>query len=194
MVTITVGVSNMATVKNAVKDADVVETELPENPFANWEEEQLGFPPYIKAEVKKGYFCRVITADTRDPDFVRFVLQYLGMPSNFDKLGQSKLDITKPLMCKRGPKEDAEEVAVKVGEFFTVSNYVGLPLENYLGVEAVVDVTGMRKTSQPNDMFVFRIQLSPENKALIQGRRAQELREMKVVRSRERLAQNAANA
>lgn len=183
----------MAT-KNAVKEAEVVETELPENPFATWEEEQLGFPPYIKAEVGAGYYGRIITADTRDPDFVRFVIQYLGMPSDFDNLAKCKLDTKTPLKAKRGPKDDAEDVMVKVGEFFTVSNYVGLPLENYLGIEAMVDVTGTRPTKHPNDMYVFRIQLSPENKKLIQARRTQEMREMKVVRSRERLAAAQANA
>ncbi len=184
----------MVAKNNAVKDANVVESELPANPFANWEEEQLGFPPYIKAEVGKGFYGRIITADTRDPDFVRFIVQYLGMPSDFDNLGKCKLDTTKPLMAKRGPKEDAEEVKVQVGEFFTVSNYVGLPLENYFGIEAMVDCTKTRPTNQPNDMYVFRIQLSPENKKLVQGMRMQEMREMKVIRSRERLAAKSAEA
>ncbi len=163
----------------AVKEAEVVndEVNLPANPFEGWSEEQLGFPPYFKAAIGKGFFARVITVDVRDPEFIRFVLQYLGMPNDFKK--PTQLDTTTPLKCQKGKKDDAEDVMVKPGEFFTTSNYGGLPLENFLGESATIACTGKVSTGKPNDMYTWTVLTSAETKTRLAAQRLEEMRTLR---------------
>jgi hypothetical protein len=88
-----------------------------------YEDQQTGLPPYWSPDEealeqgKAQYFhARVIDYDDTNPEFHRWVLQALA-----------------PTICHRGPARDAEEVHVRIGEFFSVSDWAGLPLARYLG-------------------------------------------------------------
>ena len=130
--------------------------------FANWEEENLSLPPYWVAEVGKEFAARILDIDNADPEFPRYVLEALA-----------------PVECQNGPREEAEDVHVKVGEFFTTSLYAGLPLGKYIGARVVIKCTGRRKTKQPQPMYVFTMIMHPEDKRMVmQDRKALALQKM----------------
>ena len=68
-----------------------------------WEQVETGFPPYWKPVIGEIITCKVATLDARDESFVRYVLQCTR----------------NAIKCSRGPTDDAEEVMVRPGEFFT---------------------------------------------------------------------------
>ena len=100
--------------------------------FQGWEEENLSLPPYWVTDIGKQFAARVIDLDNGDPEFPRYVLEALA-----------------PVDCQSGKREEAEDVHVKIGEFFTCSTYAGLPLARYIGCRVVVKCTGTRKVNQP---------------------------------------------
>lgn len=124
--------------------------------FQGWEEENLSLPPYWTTEVDKEFAARVIDMDNADPDFPRYVLEALA-----------------PVECQNGPRDEAEPVHVKTGEFFTCSLYAGLPLHRYIGCRVLVKCIGTRKTKQPQPMYVFSMVMHPDDKKmLMQDRKA----------------------
>ncbi len=103
-------------------------------PSGKFVEEQTGMPPYWTPDeeahnegVIQGFYARVIGRDDGDPAFPRFVLQ----------AGQ---DMT----AMQGGGDDAHEVDVPKGGFFTCSVYAGLPLERYIGIPVIVQVKAKR--------------------------------------------------
>jgi hypothetical protein len=118
--------------------------------FSDYEEENLSLPPYWVTEVGKQFAARVIDLDSRDEAFPRYVLEALA-----------------PVDCQAGPREDAEDVHVKIGEFFTCSTYAGLPLERYIGCRVVVTCDGTRKTKQPKPMYTFKMTMHPDDKKMV---------------------------
>jgi len=165
---------------------------------AGWETEQIGFPPYWNPTMKEdekgktiantgnAFLGMPIQRDDRDPNFQRYVVEAL-----------------RPIMCKKGPAEDAEEILVKTGEFFTCSVYAALPLEDYFGYEVFVKPVRKRKLAataeipQKRDLWDFELQVSPETKKLLKQRRKQEadiLREKQERYRIEQLEQQAAQA
>lgn len=165
----------MASAKNSKSGSGEVIEEFDASMFeaaTDWVEQQTGFPPYwnpaISDEGKgNGFAARVMARDERDPDFIRYVLQ-----------------ATKGLRCHNGPAEDAEEVLVKAGEYFTCSDYAALPLADYFGEEVVVITKGKRKLNpsernpQKRDLWQFRILTSPETSMRLQARREAQAREL----------------
>jgi hypothetical protein len=124
--------------------------------FKDWEDENLSLPPYWVTDVGKQFAARVIDLDSADPDFPRYVLEALA-----------------PVDCQSGKREEAEEVHVRPGEFFTCSTYAGLPLARYIGCRVVVTCTGTRKVNQPQPMYVFKMVMHPEDKKMVmQDRKA----------------------
>ncbi len=134
--------------------------------FAGWEEENLSLPPYWVAAEGKEFAARVIDLDNADPEFPRYVLEALA-----------------PVDCQNGPREEAEDVHVKIGEFFTCSLYAGLPLGKYVGARVLIKCTGRRKTKQPQPMYVFSMVMHPEDKRMVmQERKAIVLQKMAAFR------------
>jgi hypothetical protein len=134
--------------------------------FANYEEENLSLPPYWVTAIGKQFAARVIDLDNADPDFPRYVLEALA-----------------PVDCQNGPRDEAEDVHVKTGEFFTCSLYAGLPLGRYIGCRVLVECVGTRKTKQPQPMYVFKMVMHPEDKAMVmQDRKALALQKMAAFR------------
>lgn len=124
--------------------------------FSGWEDENLSLPPYWVTDIGKQFAARVIDLDNQDPEFPRYVLEALA-----------------PVDCQSGKRDEAEDVHVKVGEFFTCSTYAGLPLARYIGCRVVVTCTGTRKVNQPQPMYVFRMAMHPEDKKMVmQDRKA----------------------
>lgn len=155
-----------------------------------WENEQIGFPPYwnpTMQEDDKGktvagtgnaFLAIPIDKDERNPEFKRYVLEAIH-----------------PIMCKKGPAEDAEEILVQVGEFFTCSVYAALPLEDYYGIPVYVRPVRKRKLAptaeinQKRDLWDFELKVSPADKKRLKERRAQEVQLLKEKRERYRLEQ-----
>lgn len=164
--------------------APVIENAAPEG----WENEQIGFPPYWNPSMKldeKGktipetgnsFLGIPIDLDERNPDFPRYVIEAI-----------------RPIICKKGPAEDAEEILVKPGEFFTCSNYAALPLKEYFGYEVWVAPSRKRKLAaneenpQKRDLWDFDLKVSPKTKLLLKQRRAQEATALREKQERYRL-------
>jgi hypothetical protein len=125
-----------------------------------WEQEVTGFPPYWMPEEGKTFRGKVISVDREDPDFTRFTIL-----------------ATAPVTCHRGPKDDQTEINVKAGELFNVSEYVQLPLDNYMGFE----IWAMAKSERPlkggKSTWDFELRVSPETKRLVAERMAKLLAE-----------------
>jgi hypothetical protein len=139
-----------------------------------WEEIETGFPPYWKPDVGKMILAKVCVVDYRDASFPRIVLQ------------ATKLSIP----CQRGPVTDAEDVIVKPGEFFTMSEYAALNLANFIDFEVAIKCAGERfvpadKTRQlpKRDMFEWKVWTTPESAQLLKLRSIEEMKLLKARRT-----------
>lgn len=129
-------------------------------------ETEIGFPPYWKASVNKGFRGVILGFDDRDPDFVRIHIENTG---------------NLPLDCQRGPVDDGVVQSVNPGRIFTISKFGALPLEQYIGVDVVVLCTGSRKLpgneasrNVPRDLWEWRVFVSQDVENLLRSRRASE--------------------
>jgi hypothetical protein len=118
--------------------------------FADYEDENLSLPPYWVTDIGKTFAARVIDLDDRDPKFPRYVLEAMA-----------------PVDCQSGPRDEAEDVHVQIGEFFTCSTYAGLPLERYIGCRVIVKCDGTRKVNQPQPMYTFKMKMHPDDKKMV---------------------------
>ena len=135
--------------------------------FADYVEENLSLPPYWVTDIDKQFAARVIDLDNGDPEFPRYVLEALA-----------------PVECQSGKRDEAEDIHVKTGEFFTCSTYAGLPLFRYIGCRVVVTCTGTRKVNQPQPMYVFTAIMHPDDKKMVmEDRKALAHQKMAAFRS-----------
>jgi hypothetical protein len=143
-------------------DKSVKSTEMAVPDFSKWEEEQVGFAPYWNPEPLKWFLGRVVARDERDPDFVRYLMR-------------AELDTP----CKRGPVNDAEDVMIRKGEFFSISVYHSLEglFNTYLeiGVTPAMKVTAVKEVPTKKSgqtCWTWKVQISPEDKKLLNKKRA----------------------
>lgn len=129
-----------------------------------FEDEQVGLPPYwgpdeekMEQKIPQGFYARVIGLDNADEDFKRVILQ-------------AGADI----LCHRGPRDDAEEVLVKKGDYFTCSAYAGLPLHRYIGIPVYVLAKSKRKISGGRTVWEWSLKVPTAAKPLLQRRREAE--------------------
>lgn len=182
--------ANPQTQKQTVTQKDVATVsaeELTQNPARamdageapeGWEEEQIGFPPYWNPRMEfidpqvpsKGYkpgtgnsfLGTVVNRDERDENFPRYIIQ-----------------ASRPIICQSGPAAEAEEILVQKGEFFSMSVYASLPLEDYFGMEVWVQPVSKRKikddpeTGDPRQVWRFKLMVSPASKKLLKERKDQ---------------------
>jgi len=123
-----------------------------------WETEATGFPPYWSPVEGKTFKGKVIGYDSdeeNDGAFPRFTIL-----------------ATSPASCARGPADDQTEVNVNAGELFNISQYVQLPLENYMGCEVWVMAKGQRPLSGGRTTWDFDLRVSPATKQLVAERQA----------------------
>lgn len=148
----------MANEKNAM---NAVSNDVPN--FANWEELQTGFAPYWNPEPNSWIFAQIAEKDERQEDFTRYLLR-AGVDTK----------------CKRGPADNAEDVIVKKGEYFTISVYFALQglfdlfletgLSPWLRIESVAKV----KTKTPGQTtWTWKIMCSPEDRKKIEAKKEQ---------------------
>ena len=123
-------------------------------------EQQTGLPPYwgpneeqLKNGVAQYFHAKVIMFDNKDPKFERWVLQALA-----------------PITCFRGKREQAEQVDIKPGEFFSISDYAGLPLGRYMGHPVFVYAKNKRPISGGQEVWEWGLRTSPEVARLVQER------------------------
>jgi len=127
---------------------------------SNWVDEQVGFSPYWNPDNDKFFIGAVSARDERDPEFIRYLIK-------------AAVDTE----CKRGSDENAEDVLVKAGEFFTVSVYYSLRdlFDFYLesGLRPFIKVTALKevKTKNKNTCWTWRVQISPKDKAVVEKKR-----------------------
>ena len=164
-------VNIMATSKNKgisefEVDADAMIDDI-DFDVAQWESEQIGFPPYWNPGEGKKFLARVIARDERDPTFVRYVLQ-----------AQCKH------LCQKGPADDAEPCEVKAGEFFTCSVYAALPLSEYFGVVCLVTTLKKRKLAataenpQKRDMWDFNLKVAPADHKMLAQKKVEAAKQL----------------
>lgn len=126
--------------------------------------EEVGFPPYWNPGIGKAFKATVMGRDDRNPDFIRYRLLALS-----------------PVICAKGPSDDAEEVLVNEGEFFTCSAYAALPLDDYFGIDVKVVVWRKRKldgneasNGVKRDLYEFKIGVTGDTKEMLDAARKHE--------------------
>jgi hypothetical protein len=136
-----------------------------------WSRQQVGFPPYW-SPMREGslFFGRIVALDTRQPDFYRYIVQATKFP----------------MFCKLGPTDDAEKIMVPTGDFFTVSAYASLPLEDFFDIEVLVEATKKRKLpgneaskGVKRDLWMWNVRVESEKeKKMIETRRSEKAKQL----------------
>lgn len=125
-----------------------------------WEKDSLGFAPYFKVQdIGDCFVGKLVSLDFRDPKIPRFVFE-------------NPLDV--PIQCYKGPVDSAEPVTVGKGEFFTLTQYKGLPIEVYMDIPVLYKVVGTQETPNGN-MYLWEALMSPADKKTVNARRKEEM-------------------
>lgn len=127
----------------------------------------IGFPPYWRPKIAKGFRGIVLYRDERANNFPRYHLENTG-PT---------------LDCLSGPAAESEVIEVPRGSVFTISAWAALPLDQYIGVEVAIIATGKREgmpatdesEGKPRDMWEWTLYVSEENKRMIASQRTEDL-------------------
>jgi hypothetical protein len=127
---------------------DFVDSEVDTSGF---EEAQIGFPPYFKPIEGRTIKFRPVALDTRDARFFRWVCE-----------------ASHNIACWTGPKDDAEPVLVRSGEYFTMSVYASLPLEKFIGEEIICTVKSKRDIHDGQNVWIWSVKVKPETKARLE--------------------------
>lgn len=122
-------------------------------------EEAVGFPPYWQPAPGKKFYGTPILCDTSNPEFVRWTLE-------------AAVDH----VCTRGKKDEGDHVLVKKGEWFSVSEYSGLPLFRFIGKKILVTAESTRKLAQGRTLWEFSVRVDQKTKALLESERADSAR------------------
>lgn len=154
---------------NKGTQAKANEEELPD--FSKWTPLQIGFAPYWHPEPGKRFFGEIVQRDDRDPEFVRYLVK-----------------THKTEECRRGPNNDdtakgavGEKVIVNKGDTFSISVYYSLADEfdfhlffaekTGRHVPILVEALKTVKTKGGQDVWQWRVLVSPEDKQALDGRR-----------------------
>ncbi len=124
----------------------------------------IGFDPYWSPEIGGFVVANAEEFDARDPEFIRI-----------------RMRAAEPTKCAKGNVEDAEEVIVPAGGYFTVSTYAGITRELLYhvksGIKPIIKLIAEKKTrvktgkNAGKDAWVFRMQASAKDMtALASGR------------------------
>lgn len=157
----TIGAEDIGTVDSIGSVSDVDFNSVTEG----FIDEQTGYPPYW-APIENGkqdgnghdlsdswFKGLLIGKDDREgADFVRYTFI-----------------ASIPLVCKEGPADEAKEVKVNPGQFFSCSAYAALPLERYIGHEVVVKAERKRPLKGNKDLWVFRLLIGKKDAAALRA-------------------------
>lgn len=140
-----------------------------------WVRQQVGFPPYW-APTRPGalFLGRIVALDARQEDFQRYIVQATKFP----------------MYCRLGPTDDAEKLMVPPGDFFTVSNYASLALEEFIDIEVLVAAVKKRKLpgneesgNVKRDLWMWEVKVPSETeKKMIDTRRSEKAKELMAAR------------
>jgi len=144
----------------------------------------IGFDPYWSPEVGASIVASAEEFDARDPDFVRI-----------------RMKAAQPTKCYKGNVEDAEEVIVPAGGYFTVSTYAGITKELLFHVKSdikpIVKLIAEKKTKvrtgrwAGKDAWVFRMQTAEKDKAALAAGRDAFMKSLAPAPDREEAAAKA---
>jgi len=156
--------------EQALKDAEKAMLDS----VQGWAREQVGFPPYwAPLREDSMFFGRIVALDTRQDNFHRYVVQATKFP----------------MFCRLGPADDAEKIMVPMGDFYTVSNYAGLPLSDFFDIEVCVRATKKRKLpgneasdGVKRDLWMWEVLVEPKDKVVIRDRRLEKTKELQKQR------------
>jgi hypothetical protein len=114
----------------------------------DWEDQKLGFDPYYTPKPGDVFVATPMAIDDRDPEFVR--CQWMTEHS---------------LDCARGPKDDAEPVAIESGETFNMGAYAALAavFTDYIGIQCRVTVGEKTKISGNRTLWNFKLAVSQKD-------------------------------
>lgn len=121
-----------------------------------------GFPPYFKFEQDgDAIYGKVVGLDASDPEFPRYVVEAC----------------LKPITCRKGPVNDSIDVTVEPGEFFTVSAYATLDLEQLLDIPALIIRTAEEpvKSDSKKTKILFEVKVAPNDVKLVKARQKDQL-------------------
>ena len=144
-----------------------------------WEKEQIGFPPYIKASVGLAVTAILLNLDATDPNFPRYT--FVNAQSE-------------PITCYKGDTEHQEEVLVYQGEQFSMGEYAGISREKmqvYMGMEVKLSITKERKLPKladgtPRSFFEWELMVKKADRPEIE-RRKRVIAELKAKESSQQL-------
>ena len=127
----------------------------------------IGFPPYWKPNIAKGFRGIILARDIRNPQFQRYQVENTG-PA-FD--------------CRSGPARDGVLMTVETGQIFSISAWRALPLDKYFGLEVVVVAVGKdeglppndESNGQPRDMWRWSLWTKKENQRLLASQTKEDL-------------------
>lgn len=158
--------------EQALKDAEKAMLES----VKGWSREQVGFPPYWGPKHEGAlFFGRVVALDTRQDNFHRYVVQATKFP----------------IFCRLGPADDAEKIMVPSGDFFTVSAYASLALEDFFDIEVLVHAVKKRKLpgneaseGVKRDLWMWDVRVESEKeKKIIAARRSDKAKQLMEART-----------
>ena len=144
--------------------------------IADWDEEQVGFPPYWKPEAVGRIIMGKVLARDDDGLFPRYILQAVL-----------------PVKCQKGSAQSntVQEVIVQPGQLFTMSQYAGLPLERFFDIIVGIRVTGERmlppteeSDGKPRDLWEWTVLVAPQDKEKLNARRAEETQRLMAARTK----------
>jgi hypothetical protein len=113
-------------------------------------DQQTGYPPYWNPSDGKVFLGTVLFRDARDEEFIRYVLR-----------------ASRKMTCFEGEADNAQEVQVLPGQYFSVGEYAALPLEKYVGHEVMVIASGKRDIKGGKELWKFRLLCNDETTKLI---------------------------
>jgi hypothetical protein len=142
-----------------VEDADRINRELMSflaSTAKDWVEEQTGFPPYWTPSSSPGFVGTVIGLDpaANEKDFNRWIIAAVGAP----------------VVCQKGPADDAALIEVAPGEMFTMSDYAALNLTPYIGQTILLVPRQKRSLGGGKDLWDWTLKVSKETKAAVLAR------------------------
>ena len=132
-----------------------------QNNASDYEAEQTGFAPYLKLEPGLIFEARVISVDDSG-EFRRIHMQ----------------SYTDGLQCNRGTGEHLKQETVNEGDFFSMSSYQTLPLENYVGMRLRVVVKEKTPIKGGRTMWNFDLGVHKDDKKALIEQRAAAAREL----------------
>lgn len=149
------------------------------------DEVTVGFAPYWKAHEGGCFQGLVLKYEEQD--------QINQSTGEVEKFKRYTIVASRPIRCQRGATDDPESVLVPRGGKFTITEYAGLPLREYMGAEIRAMVTGSRKMKdrKKEDMWSWRVKVDRESGRFLREQMAAHayaMRQHRIDQAKEQIA------